>query len=84
MELLLYKKSYIWLLNRIRKMKTLLFPSILSFFFLISACEDKAAKTVQTGDALRDTIGIQEVTDDTLDEFEYEADSVETDDDEDL
>ena len=65
-------------------MKKLFFPAMLSFLFFFTACEKKADKALESNGMASDTSGGPEVAEDTLDEFEYEADSVETDDDEDL
>ncbi len=65
-------------------MKKLLFSLILTLSFFFTACEKKVDDSIRTGRNPQDSTGLQEVAEDTLDEFEYEADSVETDDDEDI
>jgi hypothetical protein len=67
-----------------KNMKKLLFPAILSFLFFFTACEKKTDKVLEPNGMAADPSAGPDVTEDTLDEFEYEADSVETDDDEDL
>jgi hypothetical protein len=65
-------------------MKKLLFSLILTLSFCIIACDKKVDDSIQTGSNSLDSTGSQGVAEDTLDEFEYEADSVETDDEEDI
>jgi hypothetical protein len=65
-------------------MKKLLFSLILTLSFLFTACDKKVDDSIQTGKNPQDSTGFQDIAEDTLDEFEYEADSVETDDDEDI
>jgi hypothetical protein len=67
-----------------KNMKKLLFPAVLSILFFFSACEKKADKALESNGMASDPAQGGDVAEDTLDEFEYEADSVETDDDEDL
>jgi hypothetical protein len=62
-------------------MRKLLFIMGLALTFGFIACDKKGT---DTGKTTTDSTGIQQITEDTLDEFEYEADSVETDDDEDI
>jgi hypothetical protein len=65
-------------------MKKILYSAILILSCLMMACDKKVDDSVKTDGTLLDTTGIQGVAEDTLDEFEYEADSVEMDDDEDI
>jgi hypothetical protein len=65
-------------------MKKIIFSVIPTLLFLFTACEKKGDDSIQRGQNTTDSTGLQEVAEDTLDEFEYEADSVETDDDEDI